>query len=95
MPLGNTLSVAFDSSEAISLELLDQLALCRFWIGDQKLLKHQIRDFELGEWTAERSTNQEQVEFVVWQPGKEAVVKLIERLLLPGLEVLSGHRSAW
>jgi hypothetical protein len=32
---------------------------------------------------------------VVWQPGKEAFVQLIERLLLPGLEVISGHRTAW
>jgi hypothetical protein len=36
MPLGNTLSIAFDPSQAISLKLLDQLALCRFWIGDQR-----------------------------------------------------------
>jgi len=77
MPLGNTLSIAFDPGQAISLELLDQLALCRFWIGDQELLKHRIRDFEPGEWTAEGSTNQEQVEFVVWQPDTETFVKLI------------------
>jgi hypothetical protein len=93
--LGSALSIAFDPSEAIRLELRDQLALCRFWIGDQKLLKDRIRDFELGERTAEGSTDEEQMQLVIRQPRDKALMKLIERLLLPGGELITGHQSAW
>lgn len=91
LSLSSTSRGAFNASEAISLELLVELTLCRLWVGDQELLEGRIGDLAavaVVEWRAD----QDQVELVIRQPGAEPIAHVTQLLLLPGGQVVSRHR---